>query len=100
MGRTATRDLGLILKEGRRQRELSQADVARLLGLQSPQSISDWERNHGSMIPVRYLKKLIKIYGLSEPDVFEAILDYQWSKLEQKISKEFYGKASSGSKRR
>lgn len=85
-------DLGALLKSARLKRNLSQAEVAARLKLNSPQSISDWERNYGSGVPVKTLKKLIKLYQLDATEVFDALLDYQQMKLEERLVSEFYGK--------
>ncbi|MGE0631106.1 MAG: helix-turn-helix domain-containing protein [Pseudobdellovibrionaceae bacterium] len=85
-------DLGIYLKNARVGKGKSQADVARFLRLQSPQSISDWERNYGSLIPLKTLKKLIKLYELDPAEVFEILLDYQLRSLEAKLTEEFYGR--------
>lgn len=81
-----------MLKNARQAKGLSQADVAERLGLNSPQSVSDWERNYGSGVPVPTLKKLIKIYGLDPQEVFDALLDYQQNKLEAQLTREFFNK--------
>lgn len=84
-------DLGAYLKNARVDKQLSQADVAKFLKLQSPQSISDWERGYGSLIPLKTLKKLIKLYHLDTSEVFEILLNYQLTNLEAKLTREFYG---------
>jgi transcriptional regulator with XRE-family HTH domain len=87
--------LGDYLRQSRLKLNLSQADVAKFLGVGSAQSVSDWERGYGSLIPIPYLKKLIKHYGLAEDRVYEMILDFQFAKIESKLKKEFYGKSKS-----
>lgn len=81
-----------MLKNARQAKGLSQADVAERLGLNSPQSVSDWERNYGSGVPIPTLKKLIKIYALDPQEVFDALLDYQQNKLEVQLTREFFNK--------
>lgn len=81
------------------RRELSQMDVARYLGLQTAQSVSDWERNYGSSIPIPALKKLVRLYGLSENEVFEMVLEFQYEKLKEKLEAEFYTRASRRTRR-
>lgn len=89
---TKRKDLGKLLRNARTQKQLSQTEVAQHLKLNSPQSISDWERNYGSGIPVPSLKQLIKLYGLNSRTAYEALLDFQFSKLETSLEKEFFGK--------
>lgn len=84
------KNLGLILKHARNKKGLSQEDVAKHLKLNSPQSISDWERGYGSGVPLPTLKKLIKLYGLNTDKIFEALLEYQQKKLELQLKTEFY----------
>lgn len=78
---------------------LSQAEVAEHLGLQTAQSISDWERNHGSSTPIPALKKLIRLYQLSDEEVFEMVLEYQFHRLREKLAVELYPRALRRTKR-
>jgi transcriptional regulator with XRE-family HTH domain len=82
--------LGSYLKQGRLQAGLSQADVARHLGLQSAQSVSDWERGRGSALPLKSLKALIPLYRLDENVVFDLLLEYQFARLEAKLKQRFF----------
>ena len=84
-------DLGDLLKEGRLSAGLTQAEVAAQLGLRSAQSVSDWERGRVASAPVQSLKKLVKIYGLDESLVFEALFRAEMKVLEDKLRTEFYG---------
>ena len=84
------KNLGHILRTARLKKGLSQEDVSKYLKLNSPQSISDWERNYGSGVPLPTLKKLIKLYNLDADKIFAALLDYQQKKLEIQLKTEFY----------
>ena len=84
-------DFGKMLKVARVKKGLSQSEVAKILRLNSSQSVSDWERNYGSGVPLPALKKLIKLYGMSKSEVFESLLDYQYAKLQESLKKEFFG---------
>jgi transcriptional regulator with XRE-family HTH domain len=84
------KDLGQLLKKARIKKKLSQSEVADRLGLQSAQSVSDWERNYGSGVPIASLKILIKLYGLDKFEVFDALMDYQINKLKENLEKEFF----------
>ena len=90
----AQTNIGTILREGRLAKNLSQAQVAKILKLKSPQSISDWERNYGSGIPLGTLKKLIRVYELDVIQVFDALLSFQQNKLKEKLEQQFFGKKS------
>ncbi len=83
-------DIGNLLKEGRISKGLSQGQVATLLKLNSAQSISDWERNYGSGVPLNALRKLIKLYDLETETVFDALLEYQFLRLKKDLRKRFY----------
>ncbi len=78
------------MKQARLRAGYSQGDIARFLGLQSAQSISDWERNYGSGIPVKSLKELVKIYGMDAGRVFDLLLEYQYQKIERSLAAEFF----------
>ena len=91
--------LGSLLKEARVKKNLSQGDVAQFLKLNSAQSISDWERNYGSGVPVPSLKQLAKLYGMKLDQVFEALLESQVQKLEKALTAEFYKKSTVAKRR-
>ena len=86
-------DFGAFLRDARVSRDLSQADVARHLGFASAQSVSDWERNRGSAVPVQALKRLIALYRLDANEVFEELCRYQELRLREKLEEKFFGRA-------
>jgi transcriptional regulator with XRE-family HTH domain len=86
----APKDIGELIKQGRIKKGLTQGQVAASLKLNSAQSISDWERNYGSGVPLQALRKLIKIYNLDTESVFDALLDYQFMRLKKDLKKRFY----------
>src|SRR4051812_222367 len=92
-------DLGSYLKNAREGRGLSQIQVAKILGLKTGQCVSDWERNRGSTIPVKALKKLIGLYELDAADVFEVLLNHHLLRLERKLTGDFFGENSGANKR-
>lgn len=92
----AKKDLGTLLRDGRHNKGFSQAEVASKLKLKSPQSVSDWERNYGSGVPVPMLKTLIRLYKLDQEEVFQALVDYKKRRVEMSLKREFY----SGSRRK
>ena len=68
-------DLVLKLREIRRMRNLSQKDVARLSGV-GEKTISSFEtgQRFGSL-KLAQLKRMLKVYGLSEADFFGASVE-------------------------
>jgi len=70
-------DLVLKLREIRRLKKLSQKDVARLSGL-GEKTISSFETGQriGSL-KLAQLKRMLKVYGLSEADFFGASVEKQ-----------------------
>jgi transcriptional regulator with XRE-family HTH domain len=81
-------DFGAYLKSAREKAGLTQLEVAKRLGLASAQCISDWERNRGSSIPGKYLKRLIGWYHLDVMETFERLFAYQSAKLRERLAKE------------
>ena len=79
-----------LLKKGRSNAGLSQADVARELGYTSPQFVSNWERGLSSP-PVPKLKKLCKMYQLPVEDAYQAMLSSTLQEVERKLHTQFYG---------
>jgi transcriptional regulator with XRE-family HTH domain len=82
--------LGSILRAGRLKAGLTQAEVAEFLGLGSPQSISDWERDRVTSAPVASLKKLVPLFRLDEDEVFSALFEAEMERLEAQLRSEFY----------
>ena len=68
-------DLVIKLREIRRMRNLSQKDVARLSGV-GEKTISSFETGHriGSL-KLAQLKRMLKVYGLSEAEFFGASVE-------------------------
>ena len=68
-------DLVIKLREVRRMRNLTQKDVARLSGV-GEKTISSFESGHriGSL-KLAQLKRLLKVYGLSEAEFFGATVE-------------------------
>lgn len=83
---TAVENLGQYLKFGRMRAELSVVDVSRVAGVQ-PFDILVWERNDGSVLPLEVVNKLIRLYHLDVEVVFDLILKYQLTRIEEKLNK-------------
>lgn len=83
---TAAINLGEYLKYGRLRAEMSVIDVSREAGVQ-PFDVVVWERNDGSTLPLETMNKLIRLYHLDVEIVFDLILKYQLSRIEEKLEK-------------
>jgi transcriptional regulator with XRE-family HTH domain len=73
--------LGAFLRARRQELNLTQGQVARKMGLQSSQYVSNWERGV-SLPPVFHaasIRKIIRIYGLTLHEYVDRIL------FEQKV---------------
>jgi transcriptional regulator with XRE-family HTH domain len=78
------KELAQFLKVARMGKKLSQLEVAHLLGYNSSQFVSNWERGLASP-PIAMLRRLAKIYGVSGEELFSLIL----SETERQMRKEF-----------
>ena len=79
--------LGSYLKSARLKKKLTATEVAALTNIGSPLQVLTWERDQGQVLPLRTLKKLIFLYDLDVQVVFDLILQYQMSRIEQKFIK-------------
>lgn len=82
----AALNLGEYLKFGRMRAALSVTEVSREAGVQ-PFDIVVWERNDASTIPLETVNKLIRLYRLDVEIVFDLILKYQLTRIEEKLKK-------------
>lgn len=57
------KSVGKILKDQRELRNLTQAQVAKLLGYKSAQFVSNWERGL-AFPPIKHVKKICRLYGM------------------------------------
>lgn len=81
--------LSQYLKESRIRAGLTQKDISKKLGYESPQFISNWERGISSP-PLNALKTLIKMYKLNRDDVFEVLLSHTVITVKNDLQKKFY----------
>ncbi|MCE3009780.1 MAG: helix-turn-helix transcriptional regulator [Proteobacteria bacterium] len=72
--------LGLFLKNKREAQGLTQSDVAKRLGYGSPQFISNIERGISS-VPLKSLKTLVEMYGVSPEEIIDVFLEEKKSQL-------------------
>lgn len=79
--------LSKYLHEKRVAKEITQGNLARMLGYASPQFVSNWERGLAKP-PLSTLKKMIKILDLDVDELLTILM-----KIEEKRLREiFYGK--------
>jgi transcriptional regulator with XRE-family HTH domain len=74
--------IGNYIKELRERRGLSQADVARSLGLRTAQSISNIERGV-SPLPRAKIRRFADILGVRKGDIVEAVM----REMQERVSK-------------
>jgi transcriptional regulator with XRE-family HTH domain len=79
-------NLGTFLQDARVRSNLSQWDVAKKLGYSSPQFISNLERGISSP-PLKVLKVLVDMYGISSKEIIEVIAIEQERIMESSIRK-------------
>lgn len=66
-------DNAQFFKNARERQGLTQADVAKVLGYDTAQFISNWERGQ-SYPPIKATRKLSKLYKVPQDDIFNRIL--------------------------
>jgi transcriptional regulator with XRE-family HTH domain len=81
--------IGDFLKEGRKKKGMSLMDVAKAIGLSSPQSVWDWESGKGSGIPADMLLRLVKLYGLSASDAYDQLMKFHQERTRLKVELKF-----------
>lgn len=84
--KTKQDNLGIFLQDARVRANLSQWDVAKKLGYTSPQFISNLERGISSP-PLKVLKVLVDLYGISSKELIEVIAVEQERVMESCIRK-------------
>lgn len=94
----ADNSLSAVIKAARTAKGLSQEELARLLGYDSGQFVSDWERGH-SAIPMKKLAEVCTLLELDRDHLFDLLLDYSITRLSDSMHKEFERYAS-GSKKK
>lgn len=79
-------NLGDYLKYGRMRAHLSVLEVARRIDV-APFEIMTWERNDGRTLQLATVKKLVRLYDLNVEIVFDLLLQYQLSRIEEKLNR-------------
>lgn len=69
----------------RNARGLTQAEVAKVIGLKSGQSVWDWENDKGSGIPADMLFRLVKLYRVSPGRAAELLIQFHEDRIRQKV---------------
>lgn len=77
--------LGSMLQKSRKARGLTQAQVARRLGLKTGQVISDLERGRAQSFPPGLLIHLAKLYGIDHEQVVNLYIESEKERLEFKL---------------
>lgn len=77
-------ELGEFLREKRTSQNLTQGQVADVLGLESPQFISNIERGKCA-IPIHIMRQLIKEYKLDRNEFLTFITDLQMSHFKKSL---------------
>jgi transcriptional regulator with XRE-family HTH domain len=76
--------LGRLLSQGRKQKALSQKEVADAMGYSTAQFISNIERG-SAVIPLHLLARLIRLYGLNGQQVVAMMMDGHEKALRKKL---------------
>ena len=76
--------IGEYLKDARLKKGFSQIELSNVLGYESGQSISNWERGLGE-VPIDKLGKIVRVLDIDEGKLVRLILkcvsSYLWSKV-------------------
>lgn len=76
-------NIGEFLRSKREAKKLSQTDVAQSLKVK-PQFVSNWERGMSSP-PTRLLKQIMKLFGISENELVNFMVQEYEAYLRQQI---------------
>lgn len=77
--------LGKLLRQGREEKSLTQAEVATMLGYGSPQYISNFERGLCAP-PMKNLSKLVTVYGLDKKQVGKILIESYEAEVSRVLS--------------
>lgn len=97
--RQANESIGQVIKAARITKGFSQGELANLLGYDSGQFVSDWERGL-SAIPMKRLVEISKILELDRNHLFELLLDFSVIRLSENMRKEFQQHTSKAQRRK
>ncbi|KYG66652.1 hypothetical protein AZI86_06295 [Bdellovibrio bacteriovorus] len=79
---------GDFLKQSREAQGLSQKNISTMLGYNTSQFVSNWERGL-SMPPIPTLRKLAKVYKIDAEVLFNVILEAQVESVTQSLKEKF-----------
>lgn len=83
---------GQYLHNMRLRAGLTQKQISKKLGYQTPQFISNWERGV-SCPPLAIVNQLVKHYKISKDEMFEIYLEDTLGKTVEQVTREFYNAA-------
>jgi transcriptional regulator with XRE-family HTH domain len=92
------KSLAQFLKQTREKADLSQRQVADVLGYQSAQFISNWERGVSSP-PIKTLKKLGDLYRIKAETLYQVMVQDTLRRIEGDLHREFYGPKAAARRR-
>ncbi len=87
-GARASRRIADLLREKRIEKNLSQNDLARMMGYESAQFVSDWERAY-SAVPLPKIIDLAKILDFDHARVFEMFVEFSKERVERELRAEY-----------
>lgn len=73
-----------ILKEARQKKALTQTEIAKRLGYNTPQFVSNWERGL-SAPPIESLNKISEILELDVSQVRNYVFNFRANKIAEKV---------------
>jgi transcriptional regulator with XRE-family HTH domain len=85
---TSSEVLGTFLKAKREKAGLTQKQVSDKLGYTTPQFVSSWERGEREP-PMNVIWRLASIYNISAEKIFDVMLEYRHTMIEQELRAEF-----------
>jgi transcriptional regulator with XRE-family HTH domain len=88
MKKSKQANLGQFLKESRKRAGLSQVELATKLGYETPQFISDWEREVYSP-PMKKLFLICELLAIKPEKFFAMLLSFSHQRLEADMNEQF-----------
>lgn len=82
--------IGQVIREARKAKGLSQNDLAMLMGYETAQFVSDWERGQAP-IPMKRLTEIAGHLDLDRDRLFDLFLQFSMTRLEDELRKEYRG---------
>ncbi len=86
--RSRVEQLGVVIREARLAKGLSQSELAKLMGFRGLQFISDWERGVAS-VPMKRLAELARHLDLPRDRLFDLLLEFSIDRLKADLKSEY-----------